>query len=194
MLLGNCHRRASGSGARQRLVLWEGLLVAGPFAQRLVEPFRLEGQHHEMHERIAVDDDEQDRREKEEGEQRQFDAEERQLDRLLEKEIGMRHRARGDREIEENEQIGEPQAPADRSRVVDRLLDRLEIVGLLDLRKLVGRSGRRPGRVWLGRLGAARFSAAGAARRGPSPDAPPAERPGSGLWRRDRSTTEAPDG
>ena len=61
-----------------------------------------------MHERIGVDDEEQDRREEEEGEQRQFDVEERQLDRVFEKEIGVRHRACGDREIEQNEQIGEP--------------------------------------------------------------------------------------
>jgi hypothetical protein len=48
----------------------------------------------------------------------------------------VRHRARGDREIEHHEQIGEPEAPADRRRVVNRLFDRLEIVGLLgDLRK-----------------------------------------------------------
>ena len=76
--------------------------------QRLMEPLRLVGQHDEMHERIGVDDEEQDRREEEEGEQRQFDVEERQLDRILEEEIGVRHRARGDREIEENEEIGEP--------------------------------------------------------------------------------------
>ena len=72
-----------------------------------------------------MNDEEQDRREEEESEERQLDVEERQLDRILEKEIGVRHRARGDGEIEENEQIGEPQAPADRRRIVDRLLDRL---------------------------------------------------------------------
>ena len=83
-----------------------------------------------MHKRIGVDDEEEDRREEEEGEQRQFDVEERQLDRILEKEIGVRHRARGDRKIEEDEQIGEPQAPADRRRVVDGCLDRLQIVGI----------------------------------------------------------------
>ncbi len=68
-----------------------------------------------MHERVGVHDEEQDRREEKEGKQRLFDIEERQLDRILEKEIGVRHRARRDREIEENEQIGEPQAayPAD---------------------------------------------------------------------------------
>ena len=83
---------------------------------------------------------------------RQFDAEERQLDRLLEKEIGVRHCARSDREIEENEQIGEPQAPANRCRVVDRLLDRLQIVGLgRDWRK-VRRGGRSsPLKASLGR-------------------------------------------
>jgi len=38
-----------------------------------------------MHKRIGVDDKEQDRREEEEGEQRQFDIEEWQLDRILKK-------------------------------------------------------------------------------------------------------------
>ena len=96
--------------------------------QNLMEALRLVGQKDEVHESIGMDHDEQNRREKEEGEQRQFDVEERQLDRVLEEEIGVRHRARGDREIEENEQIGEPQAAADRSRVIDRSLDRLQIV------------------------------------------------------------------
>ena len=61
-----------------------------------------------MHEGVGVDDDEQDRSNEKERKQRQFDFEERQLDRVLEEEIGVRHRARGDREIEEDEQIGEP--------------------------------------------------------------------------------------
>jgi len=57
------------------------------------------------------------------------------------------HRARGDREIEEDEVIGEPEGAADRSRVVDRLLDRLEVVGLLgELRKSFRRRGRFGGR------------------------------------------------
>jgi hypothetical protein len=50
---------------------------------------------------------------------------------FFEKEIGVGHRSGGDGEIEQNEQIGEPERPADRSRVVDRLLDRLQIIGLL---------------------------------------------------------------
>ena len=134
MLLGNCRRRLSRT---------RGVLVADLVAQRLIEPLRLVGQHDQMHERIGVDDEEEDRREEEEGEQRQFDVEERQLDRLLEKEIGVRHRARGDREVEQNEQIGEPEAAADRRRVVDRLLDRLQIVGLGRDRRKVGRAGGR---------------------------------------------------
>ena len=102
MLLGNCRCRLSRIAARV------SCRRADLVVQRLMEPLRLVGQHDQMHERIGVDDEEQDRREEEEGEQRQFDVEERQLDRILEKEIGVRHRARGDREIEENEQIGEP--------------------------------------------------------------------------------------
>jgi len=69
---------------------------------------RLLSQKDQMHECVCVHDDEQDRRQEKEGEQRQVDAEERQLDRPLEKEVLVRHRARGDREIEQNEQIGEP--------------------------------------------------------------------------------------
>ena len=52
-----------------------------------------------MHERIGV------------GEQRQFDVKERQLDRILEEEVFVRHRARGDREVEEDEEIRDPKAP-----------------------------------------------------------------------------------
>jgi hypothetical protein len=73
-----------------------------------MEALRLLGQHDEMHEGVGMHDDEQDRGEEEEGEQGQFDVEERQLDGILEKEIGVSHRARGDREIEEDEEIGEP--------------------------------------------------------------------------------------
>ena len=41
--------------------------------QRLMETFRLTGQHHQMHQHISVDDKEQERREEEEAEERQFD-------------------------------------------------------------------------------------------------------------------------
>ena len=40
-----------------------------------------------MHERVGVADEEDERRESEEGDQRQLDAEERQLDRLLEEQV-----------------------------------------------------------------------------------------------------------
>jgi hypothetical protein len=75
-------------------------IVLDLLVKRLMIALRLVGQHHEMHEDVSVDDDEQDRGQKEEREQRQIDAEERQLDRIFEKEIGMRDRARGNREIE----------------------------------------------------------------------------------------------
>ncbi len=98
--------------------------------KRLMIALRLVGQHHEMHEDVSMDDDEQDRRQKEEGEQRQIDTEDRQLDRIFEKEIGVRDRSRRDCEIKQHEQIGEPQRPADRGGVLDRLLDFLEVTGL----------------------------------------------------------------
>ena len=97
--------------------------LAFSVVQRPMVALRLVGQHDEMHERVGVRDNEQDRREEEEGEQRQFDVEEWQLDRILEKEIGVRHRARGDREIEQNEQIGEPKGAADRRWGASRLAE-----------------------------------------------------------------------
>ena len=42
----------------------------------------------------------------------------------------MRHGARRDYDVKERQEIGEPQATADRGRVLDRLFQRLEIVGL----------------------------------------------------------------
>ena len=84
------------------------MVVADLFVQRLMKALALVAQHHEMHERVGVHDEEDERGKGEEGDQRQLDAEERQLDRPLEEEVGVRHRARGDREIEEDEEIGEP--------------------------------------------------------------------------------------
>jgi hypothetical protein len=55
----------------------------------------------------------------------------------------VRHRAGRDRQIEQDEQVGEPQAPADRSRVVDRLLEVVEVVGLLEENLWVARCSRR---------------------------------------------------
>ena len=98
--------------------------------KRFIQPLRLRGQQYQMHKDVCVDEDEEDRREEEEGAQGQIDTEERQLDRILEKEIRVRHRARGNREIEQNEQIREPQGTANRCCVFDGLLDRIQIVGL----------------------------------------------------------------
>jgi hypothetical protein len=104
--------------------------IAIRIVQRLMVALRLVGQHDQMHERIGMDDDEQDGRESEEGDQRQLDVEERQLDRMLEEKILMRHRTGGDCDIEKGRDIGQPEATADRYRVVDRLLERLQIVGI----------------------------------------------------------------
>ncbi len=105
-------------------------LVPDLVVKRLMVALDLVAQHDEVHERVGVDDEEDERCQKEERDQRKLDAEEWQLDRLLEEKVSVGDRARGDREIEEHEQVGDPQAPADRGRVVDRLLDRLEVVGL----------------------------------------------------------------
>ena len=42
----------------------------------------------------------------------------------------MGHRSRGDREIEEDEEVGEPEAATYGRRIVDRLLDRFEVLRL----------------------------------------------------------------
>ena len=84
-----------------------GVLAADLIAEHLIEPFRLVGQHHEMHQRIGVDDEEKDRREEKKGEQRQFYVKEWELDRLFEEKICVRNGAGRDRKIEQHEQIGE---------------------------------------------------------------------------------------
>ena len=107
----------------------------------------------------------------------------------------MRHCARGDREIEQGEEIGEPQCAADRRCVFDRLLDRLEIVGLLsDRREIRWDNGQRPRRRELGAAQATCARQPAGLRRRPSPDALPAERANSAPGRRDRSTIEVPCG
>ena len=76
-------------------------------------------------------DQKQDRREEEEGLQRQLDVQEGQLYGIFQEQIDMPHRAGGDREVEHQEEIGEPKACPDAGRVLQRLLDRLEIMRLL---------------------------------------------------------------
>ena len=91
-------------------------------------------------------DQKQDRREEEEGLQGQFDIQKGQLDGVFQKQIDMRHRAGGDREVEHQEEIGEPEPGADAGRILQRLLDRLEIMRL-----------RGDGGLFRGRVRAAAF-------------------------------------
>ena len=58
------------------ILLRRSVYIASRLVQRAIKPFRLLRQHHQMHERVGVDDQEQGRREREEGDQRQFNAEE----------------------------------------------------------------------------------------------------------------------
>ena len=112
-----------------------------------MEPLRLVGQHDQMHERVGVDDEEKDRARKKKASSGSSILRNGSLTGSLEKEIGVRHRAGGDREIEQHEQIGEPQAPADRGRVVDRLLDRRESSALAAIGGRSGAGGLRTGTV-----------------------------------------------
>jgi hypothetical protein len=52
-----------------------------------------------------VGDDEQQRRQKKEGEQRQLDIEERQLDRVLQEQVGVGDGASGDTEVEQDKEV-----------------------------------------------------------------------------------------
>jgi hypothetical protein len=83
-----------------------------------------------MHQRISVDDEDHKGRQSEKGEERQFDIEEGQFDWAFQQKIFMGDGARRDRDVGENEEIGEPEPAADRSRIFDRFFDLLEIVGL----------------------------------------------------------------
>ncbi|MGD0105904.1 MAG: hypothetical protein ABSC06_17965 [Rhodopila sp.] len=65
-----------------------------------------------MQQHIAMQHQKDRRRQREECPQRQIDTEKRQFDRLLEEQILMRHRTRGDQQIEQREEIGQPLALA----------------------------------------------------------------------------------
>ena len=108
MLLGNCrcNRRARGACAPTRA----RFVVADLSVQRLIKTLRLVSQHHEVDERIGVDERKSSGARKKNASSGSR-IEERQPDRALEKEIRVRHRARGDREIKQDKQIGEPQPP-----------------------------------------------------------------------------------
>ena len=108
-----------------------------------------------MHQRIGVDDEDDKRRQSKKGEERQFDIEEGQFDGAFQQKIFMGDGARRDRDVEENEEIGEPEPAADGGGVLDRFFDLLEIVGLFgdggQIRRAAGgavwRSARRAARA-----------------------------------------------
>ncbi len=66
-----------------------------------------------MHQRIGMDDEDDKGRQSKKGFERQFDIEEGQFDRANQQKIFMGDGARRDRDIGENEEIGEPQAAAE---------------------------------------------------------------------------------
>ena len=74
-----------------------------------------------MEKRIGVDDDKQDRREKEERDERQIDIEKWQLDRIFKQQIAVRDAACRDADIEQRKKIAEPEAAADRRRIFNAL-------------------------------------------------------------------------
>ena len=74
--------------------------------------------------------DEQNRRQKEKGYERQFDSEKRQLHRAFEQQIRMRNGARRYADIEKSKKITEPNSRADSGRVLDALADCVEIMRL----------------------------------------------------------------
>jgi hypothetical protein len=90
----------------------------------------LHAEHFEMRERIGVDDDDHKGRQSKKGEERQFDIEEGQFDCAFQQKIFVGDGASRNRDVGENEEIGEPQAAADGGRVFDRFFNLLEIVGL----------------------------------------------------------------
>ena len=60
-----------------------------------------------MRQRVSVCNDEKQRRQGKEGEKRQFGIEEGKFDGTLQQKIAMRNRAGRDRDIAQNEEIGE---------------------------------------------------------------------------------------
>ena len=126
-------RRARAASRRKsaRTACWRGagasrhcraatLTLARP--PRYRPPPSAQQQHLQQH--IGVEDHEQDRREKEEADQRQIDVEDGQLDRVFEKKLAVRHRARRDDEIEPEDQKADPDRRDARRRVVERLFQR----------------------------------------------------------------------
>ena len=104
-----------------------------------------------------MDDEDHEGRQSKKGEERQFDIEEGQFDGAFQQKIFVGDGARRERDVRENEEIGEPQPAADGGRIFDRFLDFLEIVGLGgDGETIPGADGG--GAVWRSARRAARAS------------------------------------
>jgi hypothetical protein len=80
--------------------------------------------------RIGMRNDKQDWRQHEKGDERQFDIEKRQFDRVFEQKILMRDGARRDGDIEQDKEIAQPKSRADGGRVLDGFAERVEVMRL----------------------------------------------------------------
>jgi hypothetical protein len=85
----------------------------------VVESADLAGEQRKMQQHVGVHNQEQKRPQHEEADQRQVHVEEGQPDRTLEEEVPVRYPARRYGEIEEYEEIAEPQARPDARGVDD---------------------------------------------------------------------------
>ena len=92
-----------------------------------MENTNLVGEHCEVQQHIGMEDEEEERSQYEEAKERQFNIEKRQLDRVLKEEVAVRHGGRRDEEVEEQEEITEPQASADPRSVNDSLAQGVKV-------------------------------------------------------------------
>jgi hypothetical protein len=107
--------------ARTRILIRDLRLEFG------VKNTNLAGQHCEVQQHIGMEDEERERSQYEEAKKRQLNTEKRQPHRVLKEEIAVRHGARRDEEVEEQEKIAEPQASADPRSVNDSLAQGVKI-------------------------------------------------------------------
>ncbi len=109
MLLGSWRR-----GRRSHVFLDDPRLEFGPKSNDML------GKRHQMQQHVGVHYQKQPRPNHEEDCDRQVRVQERELDRVLEQEVAVRHAAHGDGEVQKDEQITEPHARADARSVDDR--------------------------------------------------------------------------
>ena len=96
-----------------------------------VEHADLRGQHDEMHERIGMRNNENDRRQNKKGDKRQWHiAHKRQFNGIFQEKIFMCHGASRDADVNQYEEIAQPQTCADRGRVLDGFSERVEVMRL----------------------------------------------------------------